>query len=516
MLEAVAGPQRVGAQRVEVVVVIDVEVGPLGRIEVGDQRPGRVLEVQRALERRGNALLRGRRRAVAVVGGLRDAGVAVAVVEIAAPDAEVRRRREADVGRPAGVDLVDLVADEAVRLVPGERGAVGVWRVAVVAEDAAVGVGGRPQRRPVGGDPPIRVRQLPEHLLPPDLVVERAAAVGEVVEIVAVLRARRIRTEEEQPISEDRAADRSAELAVAALVLVVLHVERGGLGAWIEHQPLHRRDRKSTALVVVMPLAAEHVAAALGNGADHAAERPAVLGRDAAGLDLHFLQVLEHGVLARLAVDQRVGRNAVDGEAVLGTARAVHLKAALDFTGVDRRRGQRDRLERPPLRQSIEFLGADVVRDEGAAVVDERGRLRGDLYRFGHGADAHLGVDLERASEGDADVGTLDPGEPGELEEDLVAARVQIGREELAVDIGKKRARLSRREAGHGYRHTRYRGPLLIGHSSLQSAEALLRAGLCGQHQSQHEEPCAQTCVHEIAPCDGELHFDEEEVRLRS
>jgi hypothetical protein len=63
-------------------------------------------------------------------------------------------------------------------------------------------------------------------------------------------------------------------------------------------------------------LAAERVAAALGDGADDAAERAAVLGRDTAGLDLHFLQVLEHGVLARLAVDQRVGDDAVDGERV--------------------------------------------------------------------------------------------------------------------------------------------------------------------------------------------------------
>ena len=45
VLEAVAGAQRVGAQHVEVVVVIDVEVRPLGRVEVGDQRARRVLEV---------------------------------------------------------------------------------------------------------------------------------------------------------------------------------------------------------------------------------------------------------------------------------------------------------------------------------------------------------------------------------------------------------------------------------------------------------------------------------------
>ena len=32
------------------------------------------------------------------------------------------------------------------------------------------------------------------------------------------------------------------------------------------------------------------------------------------GLDLNFLEVLEHGVLARLPIDQAVGGDAVDGE----------------------------------------------------------------------------------------------------------------------------------------------------------------------------------------------------------
>ena len=110
----------------------------------------------------------------------------------------------------------------------------------------------------------------------------------------------------------------------------------------------------------------------LGDGADDAAERAAVLGGDAARLDLHFLQVLEHGVLARLAVDQAVGDDAVDGEGVLGAAGAVHLEAAFDFARVHRRRGQRERLEAAALRQAIELLGGDVVRDDRAALVDER------------------------------------------------------------------------------------------------------------------------------------------------
>ena len=115
---------------------------------------------------------------------------------------------------------------------------------------------------------------------------------------------------------------------------------------------------QGAALEVVVPLAAEHVAAALGHGADDAAERAAVFRRDAARLDLHFLQVLEDGVLARLAVDQAVGDDAVDGERVLRAARAVDLEAAFDLARVHRRRRHRDRLERAALRQAVELFGA--------------------------------------------------------------------------------------------------------------------------------------------------------------
>ena len=59
--------------------------------------------------------------------------------------------------------------------------------------------------------------------------------------------------------------------------------------------------------VVVVPFAVERVAARLGHRADDAAERAAVLRGDAAGLDLDFLQVLEHGVLPRAAIEQAVG-----------------------------------------------------------------------------------------------------------------------------------------------------------------------------------------------------------------
>ena len=79
-----------------------------------------------------------------------------------------------------------------------------------------------------------------------------------------------------------------------------------------------------------MTFAGEEVAARLGDRADHSAERSAVFGVDAAGLDLHFLEILEHRVLPRAAVQQAVGVHAVHREAVFSAAGAVHLEAAFD------------------------------------------------------------------------------------------------------------------------------------------------------------------------------------------
>ena len=81
---------------------------------------------------------------------------------------------------------------------------------------------------------------------------------------------------------------------------------------------------------------------------------------------------------------------------------------------------ERDRLEGARLRQAIEFFGADVVRDQGAARVDERRRFAGDLHRFGERADANLRVDAEGASQLDGHVRLLDLREALQLEADSV------------------------------------------------------------------------------------------------
>ena len=86
-----------------------------------------------------------------------------------------------------------------------------------------------------------------------------------------------------------------------------------------------------------MSLSQEPVAAGLGDRANDAAQRAAVFSRNADRLDLYFLQIFEDGVLARLATEQAVRRDTVNGELILRAAGAVDLEPALDFPGDHRR-----------------------------------------------------------------------------------------------------------------------------------------------------------------------------------
>ena len=222
-------------------------------------------------------------------------------------------------------------------------------------------------------------------------------AVAELVVVAAVPETRRQRAEEEQLPTDDRTAERAADLVAVIGRLRVLDVADRSLVDGRQHETLHRSRAESASQVVVMRLPTEGVAARLGDRADDAAERAAELRRNADGLDLHFLQILEHRVLPRLPIQQAVGGHAVHRELVLRAARAVDLQTALDVALIHRRRGHRDRLEAAPLRNALELLGGDVVRDERAAHVDVRCGLAVDLQDLAQLADVQLRVDLERA-----------------------------------------------------------------------------------------------------------------------
>ncbi len=122
----------------------------------------------------------------------------------------------------------------------------------------------------------------------------------------------------------------------------ILHEERGFVAYRVEHEALDGIGRQRAALEVVVRLTAEHVATALGHRADHTAERAAVFCSNAARLHLHFLEVFEDGVLARLTVDETVGDDPIDSKRVFRAAGTRHLKAAFNFARVDRRCGHGD------------------------------------------------------------------------------------------------------------------------------------------------------------------------------
>src|SRR6185436_15653940 len=128
---------------------------------------------------------------------------------------------------------------------------------------------------------------------------------------------------EEQFVPHDRTAERSANLIAVVVLFLVLYGQHRGVIEGAELQPLDRTRGNGVAGKVIVAFAGELVAARLRDRADDAAKRAAVLGLDAARLDLDFLQILEDRVLTGAAVDQAVGIHAVHREAVLRPARAV-------------------------------------------------------------------------------------------------------------------------------------------------------------------------------------------------
>ena len=122
-------------------------------------------------------------------------------------------------------------------------------------------------------------------------------------------------------------------------------------------------------LVIREPVAAELVAAGLGDDVDDPAGGAAELGLVAAGLDLHFLDELEVEVLALEAVLDAGGVHAVDVEGVLRAGRAV------DADGVRRGRigvGVRGDARHDLRDRRVAAAGWKVVDGERGEVGPER------------------------------------------------------------------------------------------------------------------------------------------------
>ena len=191
--------------------------------------------------------------------------------------------------------------------------------------------------------------------------------------------------EEPQLVSNDPAADVGAEVGPVVTVdahslkNVVLGDDLGGA--------------HSEGVVVDETVSVKLVAARLGDDVDHAAERPTVLGRVAAGLDLDFLDELAVDRLPLEAPDD-VGRvDTVDDELVL------HGGGPVD--------GQR---QGPSLSIALVLIDARVRPDDLRVISAERkffhdlGRVAGSARRRGRVHERHLAADHHGLLGGELDL----------------------------------------------------------------------------------------------------------------
>ena len=150
-LVAEAGLEVVVAARAERLDVVDVHVPALGVVHLGLLDPRRVLEPDSTHQVRRNAVRQADgSRLVRDAALLRDAGVHVVVVEVAAPDAEQRGAGQREVGRARVAGLRALEAAGLLRLVRGERARDAVGREIAVRRQRPGGRRRGPQHREAG------------------------------------------------------------------------------------------------------------------------------------------------------------------------------------------------------------------------------------------------------------------------------------------------------------------------------------------------------------------------------
>ncbi len=372
----------------------------------------RVDRVEGRLERNGNRRVRALR--------------VVVVVELEI-DVEVGSRRPVPV---EDADAVDLLRRRARRGGGVEVDVRVVLVDASVAErgiDELVGDGCRRELQEVFLDVEVGVGQRPGQVGPVLLVLveEVDRAVGEEV------------------ILPDRPADADAGTEALELGLNL------ALAAGLEG-----RGR-----VIETRLAVEDVGARLRDAVDDEAARPAVLGRDAAALDVDFLDVELGEILVEVAEERVRDVDAVVEERVVlapsagvdADVRVGDLDAAVD----DSRRELEGPGEGPLQRELLEGLPLGDLRDLRRFRVDER-RGRGDGHLLGRRRPEHR-PDLRHL--GEADDGLLLEGAHArQLDANLVIARREVEKLEDAV-LSRGRG-AAERELGTGDRdgRSRHRG----------------------------------------------------------
>ncbi len=451
------------APGVEVVGEVGVEAEPAGQplVQATDLGPGEalpacgVLEIGRYLGEHGvrdigvGTRLFQAERIIRRRGGRGDRVVLVGE-EIAAAHAEQTAVAQGQVGISAGREVGIRVAEGVViRRLVGAHGVRLVARVghgiapAVILEQVHDDAGPGPQL-------PGRLGRELNGAVPAlfDAVVgvdARSAPVGHVHGPVPVEVAGREGGEEPELVLLDVAAEHEAALEGILLVLADIDVVRviAGLGivGHIEVQPVAALALEGRARVVPDDLAVEGVAAGAGDDVDDAADRPAVLGVVAGGLDLDLFGEIEDDVLFAGAVDHVGGVRAVDVEDVLGPRRAVDRDAAEKVVlALDAGDDGHQRIEAPALGQGREGLGREDLAAGLALDVDERSLADDHDFLF-DGGGHHLDVDDQGLFDPEDDVVTDDGREALEIEGDRISPR-RKGQETVgAVGIGDRRRR---------------------------------------------------------------------------
>ena len=233
-----------------------------------------------------------------------------------------------------------------------------------------------------------------------------------------------------------------------------------------------------------MGLATGAVAARLGHRADHAAKRAAVLGVDAARLDLNFLQVFEDGVLARATIDQAVGRHAVHQERVLRAARTVHGETGFDIAGVHAGGCHRNPLERSRLGNPIELFGSHVMGERDALQIDLLLHLAGDVDDLRQRAWLQLGINGKGPAEDHEHVFRRDLLETLQFNGDRVAAGRQIDEAIRPVSPRDRSANGTGLLVGCAHTRAGHWQPAAIGDGAAQASEPFL----CTQRRPEHDK----------------------------
>ena len=380
--------------------------------------------------------------AEAVVGGRgqgRDAVVHVAV-EVSAADAEQGVVAEGQVG--IGGDRVVRIGVAEVVVVARRVGGGGVGLVGRVGHGIAAALVLEEVHDEAGPGPEVLQGLggqleggVPAFLGPIVGIDTRIALDGHVHDPVPLEDPRSEGPEEPETVLDDVAAEEEADfvgvLRVLADVLVVRVVAGQIVVAQVERQLVAALALEGRARIVADELAVEGVAARAGDDVDDAADRAAVFGVIAGGLELDLLgEIEDHVLLAGPAVQVR-GVRPVDEKNVLGPRGAVDRDAVEQVVlALDARQDGHQRIEAAALGQGVEGLGREDLAPGRVLDVDERG-LADDHDLLFDGAGLQGDVHDQRLFDGQDDIVADDRAEALEAIGDGVGAG---GKGEQAVN----------------------------------------------------------------------------------